>query len=248
MLNKTPPVWYPQKDSRGAWKEKKKKNCISPKISSKCKKSPCQFMCGDCENMIRACCETCNLCTNCALTNLNLKNCHELISKLVNGEQIGDVCEILRLRLSIILLRTFRNFRSHLTNAYFEEIDKVGLTKEIREKFDIPPFCNSLASMYSTFKFADEQILDYLNENNIISEEEITSHKESIDEVVKATRHSDLDKDEFAKLLKDTHSGVQELLIKAKSEGACDEKTLKKEHNRYVFTIRNISIIKTVCW
>ena len=114
-------ISYPKK------RVEKCENKNHPKQSTtpKCLPPACKFTCGNCANIVQACCKTCQSCTNCTLKELGIKDWNELYIKLVNGDQInGDICEILLLRFSLILLRIFRNFMSHFTIAKCKDVDE----------------------------------------------------------------------------------------------------------------------------
>ena len=189
QLLKKSDVSYPK--HRGI-KCKNKKDHPGQPIIPRCSPS-CIFMCGDCDNMTKACCKSCELCTKCTLKNLGLIDYHELISKLVNGELVDDVCKILRLRLSVILLRIFRNFTSHLTDAKCKEIDKGDTSKKTPDDIDISPFCKCWEDIHNTYKFAIGQVFDYLKGEKCISENVAKDHNEFMEKVVKARQHSELD-------------------------------------------------------
>ena len=140
-------------------------------------------MCEDCTNMVKVCCKSCKLCTKCTLESLKLEGCHELITKLVNGEPVGDVCEILLLRLSVILLGIFKNFDNNLTDAECKEIDKGNF---MTSRFRMPTFCNSWAVIQKTFQFAITQVLDYLKDK-VISEKEFEARVQFIANVLAET-------------------------------------------------------------
>ena len=181
---KSYPVSYP--------KNRASINCLGHCSTSsltipKCQQ-PCHLMCGDCVNMKYVCCDSCKLCFNCTLRNLNLKDWHELISKLVDGERI-DVCEITVLRLSIILIKMFRNLMSHLTTKECKEIDN-GTIKDPR----LSSFCKSWSDIESVYHFAIEQVLRYLKrEDEDFSNMEMEKHMEYMRNVQIATKHTHLD-------------------------------------------------------
>ena len=156
---------------------------------AKCQQ-PCHFMCEDlCVNMKYVCCDSCKICLKCLLTDLKLKNWHELIFKLVQGERLGDICEMLLVRSSIILIKVFRNFMSHLTPGKCQEIDS-GIISEPQ----LSEFCKSWSDMQNVFEFAIEQILKYLkNEDEDFSHRDMAKHMEFMRFVTTATWHTDLD-------------------------------------------------------
>ena len=156
---------------------------------AKCQQ-PCHFMCGDsCVNMKYVCCDSCKICLKCLLTDLKLKNWHELIFKLVQGERLGDICEMLLVRLSVILIKVFRNFISHLTPGKCQEINS-GIISEPQ----LSEFCKSWSDMQNVFEFAIEQILKYLkNEDEDFSHRDMAKHMEFMRFVTTATWHTDLD-------------------------------------------------------
>ena len=80
-----------------------------------CCQPSCQFLCKNCVNVNCVCCETCRMCMKCILKHHGLKDWQELIVKLVLDEERIDVCSMLLLRLSILLIKLFRNFMCHLT-------------------------------------------------------------------------------------------------------------------------------------
>ena len=182
-------------------------SCADQKhLCSKCNKNRCTgrccennsycshscLKCGtdahDCLNMKYVCCDLCRLCMKCTLVNLNLNSWHELVGKIVGGERIA-VCDMLLLRLSISLIKSFRNFMSHLTTEECRAIDN-GTFKD--SKF--PQFCKSWVDIQGLFQFAIQQILDYLkSEDEGFEYVEMNQHKEFMREVTTATKHTDID-------------------------------------------------------
>ena len=152
-----------------------------------------QFMCANCDNMNFACCETCKLCIKCTLKNDSLNDWHQLFKRvkdMPNVNMSGTYCPILVLRLSIILLRIFRNFMSHLTDGKCQKIEE----KEIKEYYPcphfIPKFCKSWEDIHKTFKFAIEQVLRYLQNKKSITQEEMTFLQKHMKNVIEAKQHS----------------------------------------------------------
>ena len=162
----------------------------------KCSQQPCQFMCdGYCANTTYICCEeeTCRMCLNCTLENLDLKDWQELVKKLVLDEQrIGNVCQMLLLRLSIVLIKIFRNFMCHLTTERCKEIDKGIINKDIK----IPSFCRSWSNIQDVFQFAIEQVLGYLKwkYQEFFSNREFDQQMEFMRNITTATQQTNLDK------------------------------------------------------
>ena len=77
-------------------------DCSEQKDTYRCKKK--------CPNKY-SCCEDCNLCMNCTSEG----NLHELIEKLVCKKKVDYVCKTMVLRLSISIIRMFRNLMpSHI--------------------------------------------------------------------------------------------------------------------------------------
>ena len=166
----------------------KNKNHPKQSTTPKCLPPACKFTCGNCANIVQACCKTCQSCTNCTLKKLGIKDWNELYIKLVNGDQInGDICEILLLRFSLILLIIFRNFTFHLTDAKCKDIEEGSI-----EDSEISLFCKSWTDIQKTFKFSIEQVFKFLKDKNIISEKKMKFHKEFMEKMITAKQHSEL--------------------------------------------------------
>ena len=182
-------------------------SCTGQKhLCIKCKKEKCKSQCcennsycshpcvtcgtdaHDCLNMKYVCCDSCCLCMKCTLVNLNLTSWHELVGKIVGGERIA-VCDMLLLRLSISLIKSFRNFMSHLTEEECRAIDNGTFNDS---KF--PQFCKSWVDIQGLFQFAIQQILDYLkSEDEGFEYAEMNQHMEFMRKVTTATKHTDID-------------------------------------------------------
>ena len=100
----------------------------------------------------------------------------------------SEMC--IRDRFSLILLRIFRNFTNHLTNAECKDIDEGSI-----EDSEISLFCKSWTDILKTFKFSIEQVLKFLKDKNIISEKEMKFHKKFMDKTITAKQRSELDFD-----------------------------------------------------
>ena len=131
--------------------------CNRKKCNGKCceSNSTCSHPCKnctqdsfDCLNFKYVCCKTCGLCTKCVLKKYKLTHWHELLEKLVNGEQI-TVCKIFLLRLSISIIRNFRNLMSHLTTEKCTQMNN-GTFNDSK----VPSFCTSWEKLRDVFKFA----------------------------------------------------------------------------------------------
>ena len=168
---------------------------------------------------------------NCTLANLSMKDWHELVSKLLNGEQIGHICDIMLLRLAIILIKTFRNFMSHLTTEICLEIDSGIITDP-----KIPPFCRSWINIQDLFEFAIDQVLRYLRkEDEDFSHMKLESQREFMRNVATAPEYTNLDIYEekiskFSQLEKFSFNAIERKLasimsIKVKVEFLFDEPT-----------------------
>ena len=170
----------------------KKKNCDGKCCESN---STCSHPCKsctqdsfDCLNFKYVCCKTCGLCTKCVLKKYKLIHWHELLQKLVNGEQI-EVCEIFLLRLSISIVRNFRNLTSHLTTEKCTQMDNGTFTDSKIPSF----FCTSWEKLQDVFKFAIKNLLNYLVSEETIDLEEFEKNIEYMRKVTTAKGHTDLD-------------------------------------------------------
>ena len=181
--------------------------CVGPNhCCSKCKKERCKGKCCEsnstcshpcknctqdtleCLNFRYVCCKTCGVCMKCVLKKYKLTHWHELLQKLVNGELI-TVCEIFLLRLSISIIRNFRNLMSHLTTEKCTQMDNGTFTDS-----KIPSFCTSWEKLRDVFKFSIKNLLNYLVSEKTIEDMEFREHNEYLREVtISAKRHTDLD-------------------------------------------------------
>lgn len=146
----------------------------------------CKLVCKDCVNMVNVCCDSCHLCMKCLLSNLNLQDWHELVAKLVDGEEIGDICEITVLRLSILITQSLIMVIPMLAaeSAKKEKIyDPTTLTKAIQEKMLEKDRCN--------YPFALRKILMYLKANNR-NFKDFDMHIKFLDHLTNAKSHIEL--------------------------------------------------------
>ena len=151
-------------------------DCSEQKDTYRCKKK--------CPNKY-SCCEGCNLCMNCTSEG----NLHELIEKLVCEKKIDDVCQIMVLRLSIDIIRKFRNLMSHLTHTRYKDMESGNFAHH-----DVPSFFKSWVNLRKLFQFALDQVLDYI----VLKDKDFTeSNKLQIvydaAQICETTKHADLD-------------------------------------------------------
>ena len=169
-----------------------KKNCCcvdqSCESSSECLHPNCGSDDRDCSKINYVCCYECRLCMKCTLVILGVLTWHELVGKIVGGERIA-VCDILLLRLSISIIKSFRNFIFHSTPDECRAIDNGTISDS-----KISQYCKSWVDIQDHFQFAIEQVLIYLkSEDEYLTHTEMKQHMEYMRSVTTATRHSDLD-------------------------------------------------------
>ena len=225
LLNGPYPVAWPKalcmKDGKLNKKEGiacKKSNHVSH-WENKCDKGGCKLLCESCLNVTMACCRKCESCLKCTLKDLSLNNWYELVHS-------RDICEILRLRLCIILLRIFRNFTSHITPNEWIQIDGSKI-----EDPDIQPICKSWEDIINTYRYTINCVIDYLKRNKCIDKEE--DMEQVMEKVVKATQHSDLNEDsvkEYDQIIKSQNriEGNTEKILSKTKEVQEDVKVIKE--------------------
>ena len=179
-------------------------SCVNQKhLCGKCKQERCNNKCcennsicshpcvtcgtdaHDCLNNNYVCCNSCRLCMKCTLAKLTLSNWHDLVEKLINGELI-NVCNTLLLRISISIIKSFRNLTSHLTTEKCKAMDNGSFTDS-----KIPKFCKSWVSTQNVYEFAIVHVLNYLkSEDTDFTYMEFTKQMEYIRNVTTATNHT----------------------------------------------------------
>ena len=152
--------------------------------------SNCETLTSDCLDSFNSkyvCCQTCGLCMKCVLDINKLTCWQDIIEKLVDGQKIG-LCDIFLLRLSISIIRDFRNLMSHLTTAKCEQMDNGTFTDS-----KVPEFCKTWDKITKVFQFAVKNVFDYLLKEKAITQRNMTKHLVCLRAIIVATGHDDLD-------------------------------------------------------
>ena len=208
--------------------------CNKPNCDKSCwdRDDPCQFCKTKALNCLLdtfVCCKECKSCLNCFQSS---KNIDSLIQELLelDEEQIKvttKACPTFLLRLSVELIRQFRNFMSHANMNRRKQ-----MTNGTFKDNSLPSCCTSWVMVHEVFKFAINYVLLYLKLNDKLPPSYFREQKDflrnvsvarSLEELNRFTNNIDnyvavekIDMKEMSRMIKTIETATTKPLLKIK--------------------------------